>query len=112
MYCRPHHIPADWWPLVLEPFSGGLVTASDPRLLEAGELQQCDDCMYRPNDPSLFRALGRSKLTASSIGAISGLKYCAFDAPDQDLLIAQAASKYYKVTLGGATSSLETIASG
>ena len=94
----------------IEPLGGGLVTSRDPSLLAEGELQRADNCIYKPNDPALYRALGRSKLNATAIsGGITGLKYCAFDAPDPDLLIAQSPTAYHKINVSNGDNASTTI---
>jgi hypothetical protein len=41
-------------------FHQGVVTARDASLLGEGELVQADDCIYRPNDPAIWKAPGRT----------------------------------------------------
>lgn len=99
----------------IEPLSGGLVTSRDASLLAEGELQQCDDCMYRPNDTALHRALGRIRLNSTAMSAVTGLRYCAFDSPDPDVLVAQTSTAYLRGPItGGSTvfTSLGTITGG
>lgn len=97
----------------IEPLSGGLVTSRDPSLLGEGELQKAEDCMYLPNDPAIYGALGRSQLNAASLGPITGLKFCAFDSPDADLLVAQANSTYIRMGVdGGNVVSMGSITEG
>ncbi len=43
-----------------EMFHQGVVTARDASLLAEGEVAQADDCIYRPNDPAIFKAPGRT----------------------------------------------------
>src|SRR6266566_177695 len=38
----------------------GVVTARDATLLNEGELVAADDCIYRPNDPGIWKAPGRT----------------------------------------------------
>lgn len=46
--------------LLKENFNGGLVTSRDPSTLLPGELQQAQDCIYRPADLAIHRAPGRT----------------------------------------------------
>jgi len=85
----------------IEPLSGGLVTSTDPSLLQPGELTRCNDCTYRPNSLSLYRAPGRVRFnqTALSSGVV-GLAYCGFDS-GSDLLLAQTSTALYKAAVPG-----------
>lgn len=63
-----------------EDFSGGVVTARVGALLDKGELQRADDCFYREKDPAIWRAPGRTQLTASALGTdIRGIGHLSFD---------------------------------
>ena len=41
-------------------FHQGVVTARDASLLGEGEVAKADDCIYRPNDPAIWKAPGRT----------------------------------------------------
>src|SRR5258708_9014344 len=85
---------------LLEKLDQGVVNATDPSLMDPGELVQADDCIYRPNDGALYRAPGRSKFnTAALANPIVGIKYCAFDSPDPDVLIAHSGGAYWITAL-------------
>lgn len=74
-----------------ELFNGGLVTARVGALLDAGELQRADDCTYRDKDPALWRAPGRTTLTASALGSsIRGCGQLSFDGAYVDQFVALA----------------------
>jgi len=65
---------------VTEVFSGGIATSRHPALLNAGELQRADDCIYREKDPAIWRAPGRTALTTTAIGTdIRGVGHLSFD---------------------------------
>ncbi len=64
-----------------ELFNGGVVTARVGALLNSGELQRADDCIYREKDPAIWRAPGRTALISTAIGTdIRGLAHLSFDA--------------------------------
>lgn len=84
-------------PIIQETLDGGLVTARDGTLLQAGELQQADDCIYRPNDPAIHRAPGRTAFNAAALGSpspVKGVAHLAFDAND-DILLAYVITSFY-----------------
>jgi len=43
-----------------EMYHQGVVTARDASLLGEGEVAKADDCIYRPNDPAIWKAPGRT----------------------------------------------------
>src|SRR5467141_3971247 len=69
-------------PLLL---NNGLVTSRQASLLTEGELTRADDSRYRPSDPALYRAWGRTKYInsngqiAGGNGKVIGLVYCPFE---------------------------------
>lgn len=85
----------------VEPFDQGLVTSRDPALLQPGELTKADNCVYRPNDPSIQKAKGRVKFNAAAISGtpnVQGLRYLAFDDANS-ILVAHAGADYYQATM-------------
>jgi len=56
-----------------EMFHQGVVTARDASLLGDGELAQADDCIYRPNDPRIFKAPGRTAYGTVLATTVSGV---------------------------------------
>lgn len=78
-----------------EPLSGGLVTARDPSLLEAGELTQADDLMYIPGSPSLHRCFGKELLSTTGLTAPKGIAYCGFDSARDQLALLAAGALYH-----------------
>src|SRR5689334_15188892 len=63
-----------------EFLNGGVVTSRIGALLEPGELQRGDDCVYREKDPAVWRAPGRTALTSSALGTdIRGVGVLTFD---------------------------------
>lgn len=74
-----------------EFFNGGIVTARHAALLNPGELQRADDCVYRDKDPAIWRAPGRVALNAIALGAPSGVKgllHASYDRARVDQLLA------------------------
>lgn len=80
---------------ITEFFNGGIVTARDGALLEPGELQQADDCVYRLFDTCIQRAPGRTAYnsttlkttpTGSTPAGIKGLAQLTFDGNTDQLL--------------------------
>jgi hypothetical protein len=63
-----------------ELLNGGIVTARVGSMLDSGELQRADDCVYREKDPSIWRAPGRTALTTTALGTdIRGVGHLSFD---------------------------------
>ena len=94
---------------VTEYMNGGVVTARPGWMLQPGEIQRGDDCIYRDKDPAIWRAPGRVNLNFATLGAsspVKGLKFCPFAKHDSQLL-AYVGTKVYT---GPANSS--TFASG
>jgi hypothetical protein len=81
---------------VTEFFNGGIVTARHPALLNPGELQRADDCIYREKDPAIWRAPGRTTYNASAISLggsaqkVKGTRYLSFSSGYTDQLLALA----------------------
>jgi len=72
-----------------EFFNGGLVNVRDASLLQPGELQKCDHCVYRPFDPAIHGAPGRQAVHSTRVGttgAIKGLAWLSADAAKDQLL--------------------------
>lgn len=84
-------------PLVTEFLNGGVVTVRDPSLLQPGELQQADECMYRLNDPAIYRAPGRTSygLTAGGADAVKALAHLTSDTQLPDQLVAWVGTVVY-----------------
>lgn len=92
-------------PLVTEPLDQGVVTSRHASLLLPGELSSVQDGRYRPNNPALQRAWGRTKYISANgqVGGgaakIKGLCFCPFDpatdGASADFLIAHIGSSYY-----------------
>src|SRR5688572_19730938 len=95
---------------VTEFFNGGLVTARHPALLNPGELQRTDDCVYREKSTAIHRAPGRTVYNSTPLSAgTKGLAYLSFD-QNTDQLIAWPAgngttSYLYKSAFTGITGS-------
>src|SRR5690349_21022659 len=80
--------------LFVEPVNGGLVNVRDPSLLRPGELVQCDDMHYLPNDQALYKVKGRTKYnTTAAPAAIQGLRHLLFD-DVTDVLLAHYGTSY------------------
>jgi len=83
---------------ILELFNGGLVTARHPALLQAGELQRTDDCVYREKDPAVWRAPGRTQYgTAVSGSPVLGLAYLPFERKFTPKVVAYASSTLWSM---------------
>lgn len=73
---------------ITEFLNGGLVTNQHAALYNAGELQQCDDCVMRWSSIAIQRAPGRTAYNSSVLSAgTKGLMYLNFD-QNTDQLIA------------------------
>lgn len=92
-------------PLIQEGFDGGLVTVRDATLLKPGELQQADDCIYRPYDPAIWRAPGRTVYNSSALGSPSAIKGLAWLSADRtnDHLLAYVDTDLYVSTFSTIT---------
>lgn len=65
---------------IQEALNGGVVTARIGALLNSGELQRADDCVYREKDPAIWRAPGRTALTTAALGTdVRGVGHLSFD---------------------------------
>ena len=95
-------------------FNGGKVTSKSPTLLTQNEMTEARDAYYKPGDPAIWEALGRSTFNATpESGPMRGLVGLQFqDAPT--LLVAAVGTSYRKATLGdtGTFSDLVTGLSG
>lgn len=86
-----------------EQFDKGLVTSRDASLLSQGEMVQCDEAHYRPNDSSIAPVRGRADIVSSS-GQYMGVEYLQFDGVIDRLLYAQSINlKTVNITGGGST---------
>ena len=67
--------------LLQELLNGGLVTKRHATMLEEGELQQTDDCVYRRFDPSIHIAPARTLYNSTALSdlKVKGLAHLAFD---------------------------------
>jgi hypothetical protein len=73
---------------ISEFFNGGLVTSRHAALLNPGELQRADNCVYRDKNPSIQRAPARTAYNATPLSAgVRGLAQLTFD-QNTDQLIA------------------------
>lgn len=65
---------------ITELLNGGVVTSRVGALLNPGELQRADDCIYREKDPAIWRAPGRSALLSAAVGTdVRGMAHLSFD---------------------------------
>ena len=84
--------------LFTEPLNQGLVNVRDPSLLRPGELVQCDNMHYLPNDQALYSAKGRTKYNSTAAPALlKGLRHLLFDDVDDLLLVHYSAAYAYSV---------------
>ena len=58
-------------PIIRELLNGGVVQTRHPSLLRPGELQEADDCILRPADPSIQKAPGRTAYGTVRSSAVS-----------------------------------------
>lgn len=89
-----------------EFFNGGIITARHAALLNPGELQRADDCVYRDKDPAIWRAPGRVALNSTALGAPSGVKglvHASYDRSRVDQLLAYVGTALYAAPLTAAT---------
>ena len=84
-----------------EPLNGGLWTAEDPGLLEAGQLPVILNGIYRPGSQALQRTPGRDVFGVVSATAVNvvGLRDLKFDNGNH-YLVAHASSSYLTATVG------------
>lgn len=79
---------------ITEYFNGGIVTARHPALLNPGELQRADECIYRENDPAIHRAPGRTAYgTLPTVPR--GLMSLTFDTTVPDQIIGRSGTTMY-----------------
>ena len=89
-----------------EGFHKGIVTARSPVLLEPGELQRADDCVYKPFDPAIHQVGGRTEYNSVALGdpsGIRGLTHLTFDGQRTDQLVAYAKDTLYNSDYTAAT---------
>lgn len=85
--------------LINEYLDGGVVTAREGTLLQPGELQAADECVYRLHDSAIYSAPGRIAYNSDTIvdGAgstcsIKGLAHLAFQGNQTDRILLLAGS--------------------
>ncbi len=96
-----------------EFFSGGVVTSRIGALLEPGELQRADDCIYREKDPALWRAPGRTALNSTALGSpspIKGLSHASFERTRVDQLISYVGTALYRSPITATAGVLDSLA--
>ena len=93
---------------VTEFFNGGIVTVRHPALLNAGELQRADECVYRDKDPAIWRAPGRTALnTAFTAGqdpsthGVKGQAHLSFENTRTDQVIAYVGTTFFRSNFTG-----------
>jgi len=81
--------------LITESFDKGLNISQHPALLDSGELQRADDCVYRDGNTSIERAPGRTAYNSAALNTtptgntpagVRGLGYMQFDGETDQLL--------------------------
>lgn len=96
-----------------ELFNGGLVTARHPALLRPGELQRADDCVYRQNDPAIWRAPGRTQYgTVVSGSPTLGLASMPFENGLSSKILAFAGTTLYSLPVAFTGTETSTEMSG
>src|SRR5258705_5241345 len=87
---------------VSEFFNGGLVTSRHGSLLNPGELQRCDDCVYREKDPAIWRAPGRTALCSAfnstqdpSTHGVKGITHLTFENTRTDQVVSYTGTTLY-----------------
>lgn len=93
---------------VTEFFTGGIVTTRHAALLNAGELQRADDCVYRDKDPAIWRAPGRTALntafsaTQDPLGhGVKGLSHLSFEGSRTDQIVAYVGTTLWRSDFTG-----------
>ena len=93
---------------VTEFFTGGIVTTRHPALLNAGELQRADDCVYRDKDPAIWRAPGRVALntafsaTRDPLGhGVKGISHLSFENSRTDQIVAYVGTTLWRSDFTG-----------
>ena len=98
--------------ILRELLDQGLVTARDPLLLAPGELQRVDECVYRPNNPSICTAPGRTTFgTAGGTGNGRGLSFLGFDG-NADQIVALVGTTLSAAPFNAATGTFAAVQSG
>ena len=78
---------------------GGLVTSQDGSTAPDGILIRADDCRYRPNNPALWEAQGRSEFnSAAEAATIKGVRALVYDGAT-DVIVAHVDTNYREATL-------------
>lgn len=97
---------------IQELFNGGVVTSRIGALLQSGELQRADDCVYREKDPAIHRAPGRTALNATALvvlpiggaaTAVKGLSHLSYERTRTDQLLAYAGTTLQRAPLSVTT---------
>ena len=102
-------------PIKILSFSGGLVDAKDASLLAEDELSRADDIVYKPNDPAVHKAPGRSDFnTTAESSAIKGAAFLEFDGTIQDVFVDHVGAGYRVANAGhtGTFSKLVDVTTG
>lgn len=93
----------------VEYLNGGLVDGPDPATLQAGQLADLQNAVYKPNAPALQRAEGRATWgTATAASSdVAGLRDAHFDNGDHYLIamISGATAAYVTASVSGIASS-------
>ena len=98
---------------VTEFFNGGLVTARHGALLQAGELQRADDCVYRDKDPAIWRTPARRHYgTVVANSPVLGLAAMPFENGLASKVLAFAGTTLYTLPLDFTTPQTSTELSG
>jgi hypothetical protein len=82
--------------IVKELLCKGLVTKRHATMLQEGELQQADDCIYRRFDPAVHGIAGRTEYTTGTAFSdpIKGLSFLGFNG-NTDILLAYSGALLY-----------------
>lgn len=89
----------------------GLVSSQDASTAPAGSLVRADDCYYKPNNPALWKALGRSAFNSSALsGSIKGARVLIYDGA-ADVIVVHVGTSYWEATLA-ATGTFSEVVTG
>lgn len=81
------------------PVHNGLVTSQDASTAPEGSLIRADDSYYKPNNPAVWKAQGRSEFnSAAESGSIKGLRALTYDGAT-DVLVDHVGTTYREATL-------------
>jgi hypothetical protein len=98
---------------VTEMFNGGVVTSRHAALLRPGELQRADDCVYRANDPAIWRAPGRTQYgTVVASSPTLGLAYLPFENKYLPKIMAYSGTTLYSLPVVDSGSETSTEVGG